>query len=147
MSNPQGNAVGFLISERPPARENGRCNVDGILGLQVLIAESLEIAIPIIPIPDSGSFLSSIQEYMASLVVLPVLRPGLSDAVALLARTTRSRYFKFTEADISALGELFPSLRAMSRAVRTEGWRQMLRAYFGDALGTEMIRYWEEDEH
>lgn len=84
---------------------------------------------------------------MASLVVLPVLRPELSDAVALLARTIRSRYFKFTEEDINFLVELFPSLTAMSRAVRTQDGRQMLRDYFGDALGTEMIRYWEEDEH
>jgi hypothetical protein len=111
------------------------------------IAESLETAIAIIPIPDSVSFLSSIQEYMASLVVLPVLRPELSDAVALLARTIRSRYFKFTEEDINFLVELFPSLMAMSRAVRTQDGRQMLRDFFGDALGTEMIRYWEEDEH
>lgn len=84
---------------------------------------------------------------MASLVVLPALRPELSDAVALLARTIRSRYFKFTEEDINFLVELFPSLTAMSQAVRTQDGRQMLRDYFGGALGTEMIRYWEEDEH
>lgn len=111
------------------------------------ITESLENAIPIIPIPDSTSLLSSIQEYMASLVVLPVLRPELLDAVALLARTTRSRYFKFTEADINVLVELCPSLTVMSQAVRTEAGRQSLQDYFGEALGTEMIRYWEEDEH
>lgn len=105
------------------------------------------MAIPIIPIPNPASLLSSIQEYMTRLVVLPVLRPELADAVALLARTTRSRYFKINDTDIVIMTELCPSVIVMSQAVRSESGRQMLKDFFGDALGTEMIRYWEEDEH
>lgn len=39
-SNPQTNAVGFLISEDPFTRASGRCNLDGIVGLQVLYETS-----------------------------------------------------------------------------------------------------------
>lgn len=83
---------------------------------------------------------------MDSLVDLPVQKPALSEAVALLARTVRSKYFKMTDQDVQLLSEMSPSLVIMSRAARTENGAQLVRNYFDGELGKEMIRFWEEDE-
>lgn len=41
-SKPQTNAVAFLISEKPFTGADNRCNLNGILGLQVLYGNELQ---------------------------------------------------------------------------------------------------------
>lgn len=79
---------------------------------------------------------------MNNLVDLPELRPALYDSIGLLARTVKS----VSERDINILSEMTPSLAVISREVRTESGRELLRDYFGDTLAKEIIGYWGEDK-
>lgn len=84
---------------------------------------------------------------MSNLVVLPILRPELSDTVALLSTTTRSRGFEMNDKDMGVLTELCPSLKFMSKEVRKRDTRVVLGDLFGKALATEIARFWDEDDH
>ncbi|PWY89207.1 hypothetical protein BO70DRAFT_162942 [Aspergillus heteromorphus CBS 117.55] len=60
-------AVALLLSEEPFSSASGKCSLDGILRLQVLMVESLPAMLPIIPVADAACLLAAVQGYISSL--------------------------------------------------------------------------------
>lgn len=101
---------------------------------------------PIIPIPEPGNLLVSVVNYMNNMFDLPQPIPDLSESVALVPRTLHSRYIKLTERQANVLSDVAASLRMLSQAVRNEAGQEIVEDYFGDVIGKELIKYWQEDE-
>ncbi|XHG03377.1 hypothetical protein AWENTII_006686 [Aspergillus wentii] len=83
---------------------------------------------------------------MVNIIELPSLNPTLSDSVSLLSQTTKFGGSRgLSEHDTNVLSDLFPSLGAMSQAVRTQEGRAVLQDYFGDRIMGEIVGFWEDD--
>lgn len=110
------------------------------------MVECLPAPISVIPILNPSNFLSGIQDYMSSIVDIPVLQPTAPDSMSLLSRAVRSSYSQLSEQDVNLLSELAPSLGVLSRGVRTtHGW-ELLVDHFGELVASEIAGFWEDDE-
>jgi hypothetical protein len=50
------------------------------------------------------------------------------------------------EQDANVLSDLFPSLKSLSQAIRTQEGRSVLDEYLGSQLGTDIAQFWKEDQ-
>lgn len=113
---------------------------------QFSLLNSLSVSIPIIPVPDSAAFLPSIQEYINGLADAPQLNPTPSLPTSLLAHvTTSAPYHPLSETDTNILSDLFPSLPALSRAVRTREGQALMMDHFDSETARRILGFWEED--
>lgn len=111
------------------------------------LLDSLPIPIPIIPIQDSAAFLPSMQEYINGLANTPQLNPSPSLPTSLLAHTTTSSsYHLLSETESNILSDLFPSLPALSRAVRTREGRALVMDHFDTETARRILEFWEGDQ-
>ncbi|PTU23965.1 hypothetical protein P175DRAFT_0527419 [Aspergillus ochraceoroseus IBT 24754] len=136
--------IAFLLSENAFSSASGKYGLDGLLAVQVLILENLSSSMPVIPIPNASSLVSCIQKYMANLEDIPATLPSLGDSIALLAHVT-SHSHPLSGQNVNILSDLYPSFRALSRAVRTEEGRKTLVDYLGEEEATKIIKFWQED--
>jgi hypothetical protein len=113
--------------------------------LSTSIAESLPDHLPTIPIPDSSCFMTCVQEYIGSLANLPPFSRPLTDTVSLLHHMRAPSSPLLPEQDANVLSDLFPSLRSLSQAIRTQEGRFALDDYLGSQMGTDIARFWKED--
>ncbi|KAK9589264.1 hypothetical protein V6Z93_006640 [Aspergillus fumigatus] len=138
-------AIAFLLTEEPFSSASGRYSLDGLLALQVLMAESLPDHLPTIPIPDSSCFATCIQEYIGSLANLPPFSRPLTDTVALLHRMRAPSFAPLLEQDANVLSDLFPSMKSLSQAIRTQEGSFALDEYLGSQLAMDITQFWKED--
>ncbi|KAF5864234.1 hypothetical protein ETB97_008231 [Aspergillus alliaceus] len=144
-SSSQRGIITFLLSEESFDTASGKCNLDGLLTLQALVAESLPAPSSIIPIPDSSYLLPCIEEYTTRLADIPVKSPSFTDSLALLSHVTSESPDILSEQETNILSDLFPSLRSLSQAMRTlEGWG-ILVDYLGEARAKEIAGFWGHD--
>ncbi|KAN0084753.1 P-loop containing nucleoside triphosphate hydrolase protein [Elaphomyces granulatus] len=139
-------AIAFLLCEEAFTSASGRCRLSGYLSLQTLVFESLSAPIPILPIASSSVFLPSIQEYLNELANPPHLSASPSSPLSLLAHiTTDAPYQLLSEHDVNMLSDLFPSLSALSRAVRTQEGCKLLRDYLDEETVKKIVNFWEQE--
>lgn len=144
-SHCQKYAIAFFFSENSFNSASGRCDLDGLLALQALVAECLPAPIPIIPIPDSSCFFSCLEEYTASLAEIPLQKPSLTDSMTLLSHVTSAHSSVLSDQERNILSDLFPSLRSLSQAARAlEGW-EVLVDYLGEMRTREIAEFWDHD--
>lgn len=110
------------------------------------MVEALPFSLPIIPIPEPCSLLVSVLGYMSNSYQLPPPIPTLNDSLALVPRTIHSRFIKLTERQANVLSDVASGLQILSSAIRDEAGQEIVEDYFGDVMGKEMIKYWQEDE-
>ncbi|KAL2009513.1 hypothetical protein VTN00DRAFT_5320 [Thermoascus crustaceus] len=142
----RGIAIAFLLSEEAFTSASGRCILDGLVDAQALLLDTLPISIPIIPIQDSAAFLPSMQEYINGLANTPQPNPSPSLPTSLLAHTTSAPYHLLSETDTNILSDLFPSLPALSRAVRTRKGRALVMDHFDAETARRILEFWEGDQ-
>ncbi|KAH1465760.1 hypothetical protein KXX13_002326 [Aspergillus fumigatus] len=109
------------------------------------MAESLPDHLPTIPIPDSSCFATCIQEYIGSLANLPPFSRPLTDTVALLHRMRAPSFAPLLEQDANVLSDLFPSMKSLSQAIRTQEGSFALDEYLGSQLAMDITQFWKED--
>lgn len=112
--------------------------------------ESLSIpVVPIIPVSEPSTFFASIHEYLEVLARAPSHLssfPISSSALSLLRHVTGNGPSQsLSPHDINVLSDLFPSLSALSSAVRTPEGRQVLADYLGDGTASNIIEFWERE--
>ena len=101
---------------------------------------------PIVPISDASCFPSSIQDYLGSLVDLSLPSPTSTDTVSLLSHTTTFiSSYSSSEHNTNILSDLFPSLRALSRAVRSHEGQVIVKEYLGDEVALGVVGFWNRD--
>ncbi|OJJ46139.1 hypothetical protein ASPZODRAFT_2063704 [Penicilliopsis zonata CBS 506.65] len=133
-------AVALLLSDEPFALASERYNLEGLMGLQVLMAESQGDPLPVIPIADASSFFSSVHDYYTGrLATVPISSPSPSRSISLMAHATCSA--PLNEQDTHILSDLFPSLPALSQATRSREGRAILDDYFG-SIGGSILQFW-----
>ncbi|KAH8429802.1 uncharacterized protein LDX57_007474 [Aspergillus melleus] len=137
--------IALLLSEQPFNSATGKYNLDVLLSLQILTTETLSTSVPILPIPDSSSFLASIREYMGNLVDIPVQDSSVADSINLLAHAHSDDAVNLSEHDINILSDLFPSLKAVGQAVRTPEGQEILYDYLGERKARGITKFWEND--
>ncbi|KAL5336859.1 hypothetical protein BJX70DRAFT_261863 [Aspergillus crustosus] len=138
-------AIAFLLSEDAFTSASGKSTLNGLLGLQVLQFENLVSHLPVIPVPDAPSFISSIEEYMANFADMPINGPSLSDTVALLAPTTSDYPNSLCQQTTNVLSDLFPSFRALSQKTRTREGQELLVDNLGEDMAGNIVKFWNED--
>lgn len=112
--------------------------------------ESLSIpAVPIIPVSEPSTLFASIREYLEVLARAPSQLssfPTSSSALSLLGHVTaNSPSQSLSQHDINVLSDLFPSLSALSSAVRTPEGRQLLTDYLGEGTASNIVEFWERE--
>jgi hypothetical protein len=109
------------------------------------MAESLPDHLPTIPIPDSSCFTTCVQEYIGRFANLPPFSRPLTDTVSLLHRMRAPSSLSLPEQDANVLSVLFPSLKSLSQAVRTQKGRFALDEHLGSQLAMDIAQFWKED--
>ena len=89
--------------------------------------------------------MACIQEYIGSLANLPPFSRPLTDTVSLLHHMRAPSSPSLPEEDANVLSDLWPSLKSLSQAIRTQQGRLMLEEYLGSQLGTDIAQFWKED--
>ncbi|KAE8149699.1 hypothetical protein BDV25DRAFT_123457 [Aspergillus avenaceus] len=145
ISNSQNHAVVFLCSEDAFNRASGKYSLDGLLALQVLMAEVLPSLVPIIPVSDSSCFLSCMEQYFDNLIDIPQQNPTLSESITVLSHATAGSPNVLCEQDTNILSDLFPSMRTLSQATRTIEGREVLVDYLGEKKAEPIIGFWGDD--
>jgi hypothetical protein len=104
---------------------------------------------PIISVSEPSAFFPSIKEYGEALGRTPKQLqslPSSSSALALLEHVAAGGPSQRpSQHDINVLSDLFPSLRALSSAIRTEDGRKLLADYLRDSVGSAVIEFWEQE--
>ncbi|KAL4936234.1 hypothetical protein BDV06DRAFT_96516 [Aspergillus oleicola] len=138
-------AIALLLSEEAFTSASGKYSLNGLLALQALMFETLPVAFPVIPIPDTPAFFSSIHEYMTNLDDIPAINSNLGDSVALLAHTTGDYFRTLDEQSRNLLSDLFPSFRKLSAASRSQEGQEVLIDYLGENTAGNIVRFWQKD--
>jgi hypothetical protein len=104
---------------------------------------------PIIPVPEPSALFPSIYEYVEVLgTALCQLSeyPPSSSALGLLGHVTANGPSQsLSQHDINVLSDLFPSLSALSSAIRMQEGRQLLSEYLGDGIASKIVEFWERE--
>ncbi|RWQ99975.1 hypothetical protein C8Q69DRAFT_43450 [Paecilomyces variotii] len=149
LSSPPGGQdvlIAFLLSENAFTSASRRSNLAPLLDLQALLVSELPSphSIPIVPIADSSTFLSSMQEYISALTNPPRLSVPREPVTSLLAHmTTSAPYHLLSAEESNILTDLFPSWRELSRAVRSDEGRELLREYLELETVRRIVEFWE----
>ncbi|KAI9369401.1 hypothetical protein BJX61DRAFT_150634 [Aspergillus egyptiacus] len=138
-------AIAFLLSEDAFASASEKYSMSGLLALQVLLFECLATCLAVIPIADAPSILSSMQEYVANLEDIPPTSSSFGDSITLLAHGTSAYSHVLSEETTNILSDLFPSFRALSKAIHMPEGRALLEEYLGKETAREIIQFWQED--
>lgn len=107
--------------------------------------ETLSVSIPVLPIPDSSSFLGSVHEYLSNLADIPAQGSSTADSINLLSHTSSGGASFLPEQDRNVLSDLFPSLKVMSQDLQTQDGRDMLRDYLGEEKAKGIVNFWAND--
>lgn len=73
---------------------------------------------------------------------LPLPKLILTDTVSLLLPISSH---SLSEHNMNALSDLFPSLRALSQAIRTHEGQAVVKEYLGDEVALDVVGFWDGD--
>ncbi|OKL58383.1 hypothetical protein UA08_06071 [Talaromyces atroroseus] len=129
------------------------CSIDGFVSLQVLLFDSPSAAaLPIIIVGEPSELLSSIKERCQVLqhhLDQSPERPHLGSSASslrLLEHIVAHASDSVTcQQNLNILSDLFPSLRALSAAIRTMEGRQLIADYLGSRVARNIVAFWSEE--
>jgi hypothetical protein len=108
--------------------------------------QELPTTIPIIPILSPADLLPSLQAYIKDLEEPPQLNTSPPIPTLLLSHaTTAAPYCPLTAHDTNILSDLFPSLRALDKAVKTKEGKEILADYFEAETARRIIGFWNRE--
>src|SRR5262245_61322999 len=106
----------------------------------------LPTTIPVIPILGPANLLPSLEAYIKDLNISPQLHPSLPMPTLLLSHAAvAAPYCCLTEHNTNVLSDLFPSLCALSIAVKTNNGKDILAEYFDNETVRRIIGFWDKD--
>jgi len=102
---------------------------------------------PTIPVLNGAALLHTIQSYVAALQQILRTRQTHSQAPAFLFPhvTTSAPERPLSENTANILNDLFPSVRALEEATRTNEGRTNLRNWLDARTAEEIIDFWEDE--
>ncbi|QKX55204.1 uncharacterized protein TRUGW13939_02296 [Talaromyces rugulosus] len=142
-------AIVFLLSDKAFQTARGRYRADGLVSLQALIFQSQSASgLPIIPAAEPSTVLASVQEHCNALARGPISHPSFPppSPLSLLEYVVTSGPSQLpAKHNLNVLSDLFPSLRALSRAATTPDGRQLIVDYLGEDLADSIQAFWEQE--
>ena len=83
------------------------------------------------------------QEYMRDHTRIPSSIASATDCLSLLSRIPLQQNLSLYEKNI--LSDLFPSLKALGLAARTNQGQALLQDYLGEERARELVQFWIRD--
>lgn len=76
----------------------------------------------------------------------PLPSPCVANSLSLLSHTTASApVLPLTEHDTNILNDLFPSMRALSQAIRSQEGQAVITDYLGEDVTRGLVAFWQQD--